>query len=203
ALWGKWMKWLLLIVSTIIFPLILGYTVRIYRGITPAPELEDWVDMFIDGLKLFIINLIYMIPVMIILGVALLPIIAVAASGNDAAIFAAIAAVLGGMALAFLVAIIISLIMFIGVIRFARQGSMGEAFNIRAILGHIGRIGWVDYIIALIILWLVLIVFSVVLGVIGNIPFIGLIITLALAPVIQIFEGRYMTRIYESVGAAV
>ena len=32
---GKWNKWLLLLVSCIIFPLIMGYMMRIYRGGNP------------------------------------------------------------------------------------------------------------------------------------------------------------------------
>ncbi len=55
---GKWAKWVLLIISTIIFPLMLGYMVRILKGTTPAPELEEWGGMFIDGIKLFIVALI-------------------------------------------------------------------------------------------------------------------------------------------------
>ena len=42
AVWEKWTKWILLVVSTIIFPLLLGYVMEIYRGTKPAPELEHW-----------------------------------------------------------------------------------------------------------------------------------------------------------------
>ena len=42
GVWEKWTRWLLLIVSMIIFPLILGYIVRIYRGERPAPEPGEW-----------------------------------------------------------------------------------------------------------------------------------------------------------------
>uniref|UniRef100_UPI00272EB6AC DUF4013 domain-containing protein n=1 Tax=Methanoculleus sp. TaxID=90427 RepID=UPI00272EB6AC len=51
AVWGKWVQWILLVISTIIFPVIMGYMVRIYSGVKPAPELEGWVGLFIDGLK--------------------------------------------------------------------------------------------------------------------------------------------------------
>ncbi|MDN5341034.1 MAG: hypothetical protein PWQ30_2143 [Euryarchaeota archaeon] len=37
AIWGRWVRWLLLLVSTIIFPLIYGYTVRVMSGTKPAP----------------------------------------------------------------------------------------------------------------------------------------------------------------------
>ena len=36
---GKWDRWILLIFSGIIFPLYLGYVLRIYRGANPSPHL--------------------------------------------------------------------------------------------------------------------------------------------------------------------
>jgi len=44
AVWGKWVQWILLAISTIIFPLIMGYVVRIYSGVKPAPEPGNWVE---------------------------------------------------------------------------------------------------------------------------------------------------------------
>ena len=40
GVWKKSTRWLLLILCMIIFPLIMGYIVRIYRGERPAPEPE-------------------------------------------------------------------------------------------------------------------------------------------------------------------
>jgi hypothetical protein len=42
AVWEKWARWLLLIVSSIIFPLILGYELEVYRGKKPAPDPSEW-----------------------------------------------------------------------------------------------------------------------------------------------------------------
>ena len=56
----------IMIILAIILALpLLGYTVRIYRGETPAPEVNNWGSLFSDGLKLFVILLIYAIPVII------------------------------------------------------------------------------------------------------------------------------------------
>ncbi|MEM0316329.1 MAG: DUF4013 domain-containing protein, partial [Archaeoglobaceae archaeon] len=55
ALWGKWIKWLLLIVCIIIFPLFFGYVMEILRGKKPSPELETWGKLFIDGLKFLVV----------------------------------------------------------------------------------------------------------------------------------------------------
>ena len=75
GVWGKWTRWILLIVSMIIFPLILGYMVRIYRGEKPAPELEDWWTLFIDGLKLLVVQIVYLAPVILLIILAFIPLI--------------------------------------------------------------------------------------------------------------------------------
>jgi hypothetical protein len=200
--WGRWWRWVLLVVSYIIFPLLLGYGIRIYRGIEPAPEPEDWVRMFIDGLLLFIIGIIYAIPVILILlifgGAAITAFIAGGEDPSAGLIATGIASLTLGILLAVIVGILVSLIATIGVIRFARREAFTEAFNFSAILEHIGRIGWFDYIIALVILWVVGLVYAIVAGIIGAIPVIGWLIVLFIAPAWSVFQFRYMTLIYES-----
>ena len=198
AVWGKWVKWILLIVSTIIFPLIMGYELEVYRGKKPAPELENWGKLFIDGLKLFVIQLIYAIPVIIVAvifigtGVFLLV-------SNPNAWMAAAGSFVIGLILTLIVAIIIGLVEMIGVVRFARKGSMGEAFNFSAIFETIGKIGWLDYIFALIALFVVVFIIVMVLSLI---PWLGPFLILVLSPVIAIFTARYVTMLYDSVPAA-
>jgi len=195
AVWGKWVQWILLVISTIIFPLIMGYVVRVYSGVKPAPETGNWVGTFIDGLKLWIIGIIYAIPVFIVAFIAVIP----AAMVNDP--LAALGTLSIGLIIMLIVTIIISLIAAIGMIRFAQKGSMGQAFAFGAIIGHIGKIGWGSYIIALIILWIVGIVFGIVVSILAMIPLLGWLIMLFLYPVWIIFAARYMTLIYESAPA--
>ena len=199
AVWGKWFQWVMLVVSTIIFPLIMGYAVRVYSGVKPAPELNNWVGMFVDGLKFLVIGLIYAIPVFIVMAIFFIPAIMIAGSDGDPML------VLGsigiGMLVMFIVAVIISLVSAIGIIRFAHKDSMGQAFAFGAIFEHIGNIGWGSYIIALVVLWIVAIVFGVVTTVLEMIPILGWLIALFLYPVWIIFAARYMTLLYESVPA--
>ncbi|RXE56450.1 hypothetical protein ABH15_10250 [Methanoculleus taiwanensis] len=201
AVVGEWMRWVLLVVSTIIFPLIMGYVVRIYSGKEPAPELEDWGSLFIDGIKLFIIGLIYSIPVILVFLLFMGGSIALFSTGSNAAAAAGLGSMLLGIVLMIVVSIVISLIAAIGMIRFARKDSLGEAFNVSAILAHIGKIGWGSYIAALIVLWLIGIVFAVIVSILGIIPVIGWLIALFLYPAFIIFQARYMVTIYESAPA--
>lgn len=202
---GKWVKWILLIISCIIFPLILGYMVRIYRGVTPSPELEKWGEMFIDGIKLFIIGLVYAIPIIIIGSVLLLStIMAVAASMttsslNPNAVMGLIGADIFVFIIFILVVIIIGLITATAWVRFARTNSMGEAFNFGAIFNHIGNIGWGTYIVALIVMGIVIGIIELICQLI---PFIGFILLFIIMPVISIFQARYLCMLYDSAGAA-
>ena len=66
ALVGNWVRWLILLVGTIIFPIILGYTLLVYRGERTPPDPQDWVAVFIDGVKLFVVQLVYALPVIVI-----------------------------------------------------------------------------------------------------------------------------------------
>lgn len=199
AVWGKWSRWILLIISTIIFPLILGYIMEIYRGKKPAPELEQWGKLFIDGLKLIVAQIIWAIPVIIIAVVAIgAPIFAMMGNPSSAAVMAAFAAMAVGFIILIIVGFIITLFAVIGVIRMARTERFGEAFNFSAILATIRAIGWGNYIIALIVLWIVSFIIAMVLGMLMAIPFIGWLIYLFLMVPFIIFEARYMTLIYES-----
>lgn len=217
AVWGKWKRWFLLLVSMIIFPFILGYTVRIYRDDKPAPELEQWGSMFVDGLKIFIIELLYAVPVILLFIIAFLPFFSAlvsaglftpnAAGMTDTqaeAFFAAhpeILPAIGTMLILIIVAVILAIIIgifsFIGAIRFARTGSIAEGFNFLAILGTIRKIGWINYLLALIIIGAVSMVYGFLMNIVMMIPIIGLVIWFFLYPPFIIFGSRYASLVYD------
>ncbi|MDK2974876.1 MAG: hypothetical protein PWP08_1247 [Methanofollis sp.] len=200
AIWGKWGKWILLIISSIIFPLIMGYMMEIYRGKNPAPELEQWGKLFVDGLKLFIAHLIYSIPLIIVALIFFGGSFAMIAEGkgSDALMGAGIGVMFVGLLILVILGIVIGLISLFGGIRLARTEKFGEAFNISAIMGHIGSIGWLNYIIALIIIYIIV---GVITFVLGLIPSIGGIICLLITPLLSIWTARYVTMIYDSASA--
>jgi hypothetical protein len=195
---GKWMKWLLLLVATILLSLpLLGYELKILRGEKPSPEVNDWGTLFIDGIKYAVIVIIYLIPLAIIGIISIAPLIVAAIRQNTAAILAGVGVFLIGLVIFVIVWIIIVLIAAIGIIRFARTGSMGEAFNFGAILMTIGKIGWINYIVALIIMGVIV---GIVEGILFAIPVIGGLLAFFLAPFIVLFEARYLCQVYDSAG---
>lgn len=215
-------RWLLLIPCMIIFPLILGYIVRIYRGEKPAPELENWWRMFVDGVKLFVVTLIYAIPIILLLILAFMPFIsAFITSGGLAvdfagmtqaeseqwfmahpAILSSVITMLVLLLITIIVAIIIGIFSFIGTIRFARTGSIGEGFNFSAILAQIGRIGWLTYILALIVIGVIGVLVGLILEVFRFIPVAGwliyIIVLLIVYPPFIVFTSRYAAQVYDA-----
>jgi len=221
SVWGKWTKWLLLLVSLIIFPLIIGYMVRIYRGEKPAPELKEWGSMFIDGLKLLVIEIIYAAPVILLVIAAFLPLVStLITSGAFNVNFAGMSEAqaqqwfmshpefisAAGLMMIFILlavifAIFITIFSFIGSVRFARTGKISEAFNFSAILAQIRRIGWINYIVALLIICVIGFVFGMIFNFLSFIPVIGCIIGLVVMVILYVpfivFTSRYTALVYE------
>jgi len=198
AVWGKWTRWILLIIASIIFPLIMGYELEVYRGKKPAPEPANWGKLFIDGIKLLIIQIIYLIPVLIVALIFIGGGALMTMGGSPAAVMAGVGSILIGVLITLIVAFVIGLIEMMGVIRFARTGRMGEAFNFSAILDRIGKIGWGSYIIALIVVAIVACIIGFVLS---AIPVIGGLLLIIVIPALVIFVARFITLVYDSVPA--
>jgi hypothetical protein len=202
AVVGKWNQWLMLIIATILLGLpLMGYSMKVLRGEKPAPEVNDWGTLFIDGIKYLIVSLIYAIPALIVLFLAVGVSVLGAMTGDATATMAAIGGMMIGLLIFFVILLITMIFEVIGIVRFARTGSIGEAFNFGAILATIGKIGWVSYIIALVVLCVVGLIFAIIVGIIQMIPILGFIIYLCLIAPWVLFFTRYVCQLYDSAGA--
>lgn len=196
---GKWMQWLLLIIATLLLCVpLMGYLVRVLRGDRPAPDVTDWAGLVIDGIRYLIISIIYAIPSIIILVVTFGSVLVALISGQSDLLVSGVEGFFFGLAIFLVVAFICALFGTIGLLRFARTGRIGEAFNFVGIRETIGRIGWGAYILALVILMIVQVLFGLVLSVITMIPVAGFIIEFVLVAPIAVFEARYLALVYES-----
>ncbi|MDO9034254.1 MAG: DUF4013 domain-containing protein, partial [Methanoregula sp.] len=193
---------LLLVIATIILCLpLLGYSLKVLRGEKPAPEVTDWGTLFIDGIKYLIVSLIWAIPMLIVFFVTI-GAGALAIVGQDPnEVMGAVMGMLFGFIVVAIIGILTMIFATIGVIRFARTGRMGEAFNFSEISATIGKIGWVPYILALIVMIIVIVVIEIILSILGMIPIIGFIINIVFIAPVMIFESRYLCQVYDSAGA--
>lgn len=191
---GHWVRWILLIISSIIFPLILGYQLRVMRGESPAPEADNWVKMLIDGILYCIIAFIYAIPLIIIAMVTMGPGVFMLMS-DPSAVAAGMGTFAIGLIIFIIVAIIISLFEVIAIVNFARKESFGAAFAFGDILAKIKEIGWISLFIQILVLEIVL---SIIYFVLGIIPVIGWLLMIILAPMFSIWSAKYFCNIYEN-----
>src|SRR5208283_2879717 len=204
--------WLLLIIATLILAIpLMGYIMSVYRGTKPAPEVDGWSKLFVDGILLLIVGFIYAIPIIIleflVIGATFVP----QMGSNPTAAMTGLAGAGILAVILIIVAIIIAIIAPIGIIRFARSGNFGDAFNFGEIIATIKKIGWLSYILALIIVTIVvgipvLILWVILMALIIALPIVGLliagIILLIVLPIIEVFEARFLTQVYESAGTS-
>lgn len=194
AVVGKWKQWLLLFVATILLCIpLFGYILHVLRGQKPAPEVSGWGMLFIDGIRYIIVTAIWALPALIIFIVTLGSVVVEILAGNPAGVIPVLGGLVFGIVVFLVVAFTCSLFGTLGVIRFARTGSMGEAFNFSAISAAIGRIGWINYIIALLIMAILQFFISLVLSFLTGIPYAGILIELIVVAPIAIFEARYLS----------
>jgi len=215
-------RWLKLILAILCLGLPFnGYIMRVYRGEKPAPEVEGWGTLFVDGLKLLVVGIVYAIPLIILWVLIYGPFFLAIASGTmDESALATWEPNFILMMVFYVVEIVVAVFMPVAAIRFARTGVFGEAFNFSAIMETIRRIGWLNYIVAFVLVSivvsvpvLVLIIGFIIIGAVslvllkeaGLLVFFALfaliiLVILALSPLLGVFQARYMTRVYDSAG---
>jgi hypothetical protein len=184
------------------------------------PPMEDWVGMLVNGVKLIIVNFVYLlIPILVFVvsgGLAIVNLL-ITKPDDPVGLVSAVIALAVAIAISVIVLFIFSLLEVIANIRFARMDSFGEAFNFNAILEHVRKIGWGSYILSLVILFVVLLIaliialiICIIVGIIlALIPFIGPFLTIVeiviaimlVGPFFGVWSTRYITLIYDSVGS--
>lgn len=159
--------------SFLILPIFIvyGYGLAITRNVMraeplPMPEWNDWGKLLTEGVVLWLIQLVWAIPFVIVSFFAVIPVaISTAAldgtgSGGDAAIAGASILTL---CLMFALGLLAALVVPPATILYARDGTFGAAFNVKEIIAII-REWWVQIIASWIAIFLASMVFAAILG---------------------------------------
>ena len=151
-----------------------GYSVNVTkRGIDNSNDIPsfDFKDNFIDGLKLFVVFVVYFI-IPTIITIALLIVFGLIGAG-----FRQMLGSLGIWAvLAVIIFIIFGIFAIIAQARFAISRSIGDALSIGEVFADVKRIGILNIILFLIVVSILLIVLGLILSVVTVIPVIGIVI---------------------------
>jgi len=176
---------------------ISGYIVRIYRGTKPAPDFTGWTSLFIDGVRVAVVWFLWFVPLFIALAAAVAFIVILS---NQAVAAPNIIFLLFALLLLLVVFVLFVIIIFfgiLGVVRFARTGSIREGIRFSAILTTIRTMGWVSYIILLIGFVIASVVYMIITVILSLIPFIGWVLVIVINPVFMIFTARYFSLVYD------
>jgi len=190
-----------------------GYQYRIIKSsvsnIEILPEFNDWLNMLIDGIKVTIVNIIYLIPDILLIAIAALSIlthlgsISSNPSSYDTSLILNSASII---LIAILYFIIIIPIMYVAIAHMANNDSkLSAAFRFREILTKISTIGWIDLLIWYVITGIILLVFffigSIVTSIIGRLIFmpLGLVLmSLLVYPYLYMYLSRSVGLFYIS-----
>lgn len=210
---SDWTKIIILAVILII-PIVnfigLGYIFRIIKatlaGLDNLPEFDEIGEMFIDGLKILVVGIVYAIPVWIIAAIFGFILGTVAPTSTSMAMDTSmiIGLFLGNIVFV-IIAVIVGLIEIIAIANMAyNDGEIGAAFRFSEILNYIAVIGWGKYILTYIVIALVGFVVVMVAGIIGVLLlFVGLLITMPLAmSYINMFGSRAIALLFSDAIAA-
>lgn len=209
---GRWLILTILGIIPVVNFIVTGYHYRVLQGDPNPPELTDYGQLFVDGLKYFVASLLYIVLFGIIFGIIAFGSVLLAGGfgmafenlspGNPLGMITAFIG-LGFFYLLVIVAMIaiyaILLMYFMAMVRVARSRRIGAAFDFSEIMAHIGRIGWLNYLGAFSILSLILtVLIYLIIGVGFLTLFVGFLLILPLLPAIGVFFARFTSRIYDS-----
>ncbi|MDI9643766.1 MAG: DUF4013 domain-containing protein [Candidatus Verstraetearchaeota archaeon] len=174
--------------------IVVGYAARVASE-TPEnnapPPLSGYSSLFIEGLKVLIAGIIYMIVPLLLLGPSLFAISSIPLVGPTPGVILggfAIVALIAGVVLAFL----LSIVFYMAVINMIKQKDFGKAFAFGEIFDIIRSVGWGAY-----ILWVIaLLVIVFIVGLIGLIPIIGWLLSIIISPAVSVFIFRSAALVY-------
>ena len=150
---GLLFSWVLLIPLILALALLGGYGVeitrRVIRGLTPAlPEWDDWGALIVDGFKVWVIGIVYALPVIIVSVCLSIP---VGIISEDAPELGSLLSILMGC-FNFLWAIVMSLLMPAAIAFFAAEDDLGAAFRFGDVFALV-RDNLTTYLVTFVMSW--------------------------------------------------
>jgi len=193
---NDWTKILILTVISII-PIVNfmsgGYSLRIIKstlaGIEEVPDFDNLGELFIDGIKIIIVGIVYMIVPLIIYFVALLPIMF---TNDPTSLMSGLTIFI--LIIDFILFIIFALVLYPAIVNMALYDSeIGAAFRFSEVLDLIKAIGWGNYILWIIAIIIATAIVGIILGLVGFILMfilIGFLVIIAAGAYIAMFQAR-------------
>mgnify|MGYP001302535141 CR=1 FL=1 len=150
---GILFSWVLLIPLILAGLLLGGYGVEITRrvingGIPVLPEWDNWSDLLVDGVKVWVIGIVYALPIIIVSACLSIPISI--AGENSQEVSSAFSAILS--CLSVLWGIVMSLLLPAAIAHFVAEDDLGSAFHFVDVFNLVKN-NFSTYLIVLIMSW--------------------------------------------------
>lgn len=191
---------LIVMVIVNIIPIVnfifVGYCAKVLRegpSKDEPPKFERFGELFVDGVKVFVVGLLWAIPPVVVGVLALVltaPWILMGGMANIARLGGG--ALLLAMFLVLVVGICVGVFGVVGLMLAARTGDIAKGFSFQHIMSVINNVGLANHVI-----WVVVAaVIAFIVGLFGMIPFIGWLIGLVISPLLGTFLVRAATLFY-------
>ena len=207
----------LVIIGYIIGFFVIGYLYRIIKlslsGLATLPKFDEWSEMFTDGVKVFIVGIVYSIPAILIILIfnvlsspsSVIGILSGALFGDPigVTIMAFVDGAVPGILFAILYMIIVIPIALMAVAHMANNNSkLNSAFRFHEILNKISTKGWISLVGWYILTGILALIIFTIGNIITNIssiidPIVGLVLgSFIIIPYLYIYLSRSTALFY-------
>ncbi|BDZ69710.1 DUF4013 domain-containing protein [Methanobacterium petrolearium] len=201
---------MLSLLSFLIVPgfLTMGYLFRALKwsiaGVDDLPDFDEWGEMFVDGFKVFVVQLAYFIVPAVILFLSVWASIGsllALQSVGDVTVPTTVFSLMGGLFfLGVIVSVIFGVFFTIALANMAYyNGEIRAAFRFHEITDRIAAIGWVDLIIWYVMMMIIGLGIGFVASILFFIPILGwILIILIIYPYLYLLYARALGLLFVS-----
>lgn len=214
----KWVSKALLAVVVLFVPILnlafIGYCIAVIRksakGWDELPEWDELGEKFLDGLKYYLAQLIYMLPISLIVvglsAMAVVPILATRSDSDGAAVLWVLYGLiaLGALSMISLYSVLVTIIQPALLIQYSKKGTFGSFFNFKEIFGIIGADAGNYFLMFLMTIAIGLIASAgmlVVNTVLGFVPFLGWALTVPASLLCSVWSAMACYQMYGQIRA--
>ena len=163
--------------------LVYGYLVRAVReraeGATRPPAFENWGELFVDGLKAWVIGIVYMLVPLVVFGVTVGGSLLAMGTGTRAGAGAGLAGLFGGLVVSFVLSLLFGYVATAAIIHFACTGEFGAGFDFGTLRTLVLS---AEYATPWLVSVALFIAVNVAVNLLNVIPFVGSLVAVILSP---------------------
>ncbi len=167
------------LLSFLIIPgfIVYGYLLRAIRanleGEPEPPTFGDWGTLIVDGIKVMVVGIVYMIIPMIVFFLTVGTAVAAILTGSESGAAAGAGTLIIGMLASFVLALVFGYFAVVGIVNLAKEDRFGAAFDV----GTIRSVGFnSEFAVPWLISVGVFVAISFITGILNIIPFLGALV---------------------------